>query len=60
MNATENPAVQSYLKKVSSLLECPRQRKKEILRGIELLIGEQSVLRKKWWRLTSGRRTPSS
>lgn len=39
MNATENPAVQSYLKKVSSLLECPRQRKKEILRGIELLIG---------------------
>ena len=36
MNATENPAVQSYLKKVSSLLECPRQRKKEILRGIEL------------------------
>ena len=40
MNATENPAVQSYLKKVSSLLECPRQRKKEILRGIELLIGE--------------------
>lgn len=40
MNATENPAVQSYLKKVSSLLECPRQRKKEMLRGIELLIGE--------------------
>ena len=40
MNATENPAVQSYLKKVSSLLECPRQRKKEILRGIELIIGE--------------------